>query len=130
MSATQSPKALGMAAIMISAIFMLLLTNSPLVGSVQATTVNSDIVSDQTWTAANNPYSVTANIVVDHGVTLTIESGVIVEVDDAVTIEIRGNIESQGTAASPISFTSSPSSSGLGWNGVILFLDSDRKSVV
>ena len=40
------------------------------------TNVNQDITADEIWIASNSPYYVTNDIVVNHGVTLTIEEGV------------------------------------------------------
>ena len=97
-------RAIGMTTLMISAIFLLLIPNSPFVGNAQATTVNTDILSDQTWTAANSPYLVTNNILVDDGITLTIESGVDVQIEPNVAIEVRGNLDVDGTASQPVTF--------------------------
>ena len=46
--------------------------------SVLATDVGGIINSNTTWTLANSPYTVTSEVEVDYGVTLTIEPGVVI----------------------------------------------------
>ncbi|NVO18691.1 MAG: right-handed parallel beta-helix repeat-containing protein [Bacteroidetes bacterium] len=49
---------------------------------VKATDVSGVISSNTTWTAAASPYVVTSNITINHGVTLTVQSGVTVKFND------------------------------------------------
>jgi len=63
------------------AIILIALTVSGLlfVASVKAETiVNGSITTDTTWTRANSPYTLTSDVAVSNGVTLTIEPGVTV----------------------------------------------------
>jgi hypothetical protein len=71
------------------------------------TDVSGPLFSDTTWTLANSPYIVTADVQVASGVTLTIEPGVIVKYSGAYEILIKGSIIANGTADQIISFTSS-----------------------
>ena len=48
------------------------------------------ISSNITWTLANSPYTVTGNILVNVGVTLTIEPGVSINVSGQFYIDIDG----------------------------------------
>jgi hypothetical protein len=68
--------------------------------------VSGIITSDTTWSAANSPYIVTGNILVQEGVTLTIEPGVMIKFEGEYYIRIIGNLSAEGTAASIITFTS------------------------
>ena len=94
-----------------------------------STPVNGIIVSDITWTQSNSPYSLTSNILVNSGVTLTIEGGVIVNfnnnymringsliIEPGVTInmeligdgiQVNGILSAIGTNANPVHFNGS-----------------------
>ncbi len=66
--------------------------------AVQAqTTINSNIVTNTTWTAANSPYIISANITVSANVTLNIESGVEVKFDAGRYIVVRGTMNATNT---------------------------------
>lgn len=80
-----------------------------------ATTVTNP-TSDTTWTAAGSPYTLTANITVPAGVTLTIGPGVQVLADSAGGLDIDGALVAQGTLAAPITFTRSGASGK--WKGL------------
>src|SRR3990172_10271824 len=56
----------------------LLLLASVVKNSIADTSVSGYITSDTTWTKANSPY-VAGNVIVNSGVTLTIEQGVTVK---------------------------------------------------
>lgn len=73
------------------------------------TTVSGGIYTNTTWTKANSPYYVNGNLVVFDEVTLTIEPGVEIQVEDNVLIEIRnGRLVALGTATDSIIFKISP----------------------
>lgn len=88
-----------------------------------ATNVRGIMSSDTTWTKSNSPYNLTGNILVDSGVTLTIEADTIVNFNDyyirvngsleiqpgvilnfksAVGIQVNGVITARGTSNNPI----------------------------
>jgi parallel beta-helix repeat protein len=74
------------------------------VGIVKAVTeVTGIITSDTTWTKANSPYNLTGNIAIDKGVTLTIEPGVTVNLNDYY-IRVNGTLTAKGTSADNILF--------------------------
>ena len=81
-------------------------------GTVNATNVTGIIYSDTTWTKANNPYTLTGPVAVNVGVTLTVEPGVIVELN-GYYIQVNGTLIARGTAAEEIRFS----------NGQIKFTD-------
>lgn len=73
-------------------------------GTVQAATEVSGIISsDTTWTQANSPYNLTGNTLVNNGVTLTIEAGVTVNLNNYY-IMVNGTLHARGNSADPISF--------------------------
>ncbi|MGB9960451.1 MAG: hypothetical protein ACPLKQ_08070 [Candidatus Bathyarchaeales archaeon] len=88
-----------------------------------ATNVRGIINSDTTWTKSNSPYNLTGNILVDSGVTLTIEAGAVVNFNcyymrvngsleiqpgvilnfkSAVGIQVNGVMTARGTRNNPI----------------------------
>jgi len=60
------------------------------------TDVSGVISSNTTWTLANSPYIVTGNILVNEGITLTIEPGVIVKFDSDTYIKMEGTLTAVG----------------------------------
>lgn len=89
------------------------------------TMVSGGIYSNTTWTKANSPYQVVGNLVVFDDVTLTIEPGVEIWVDENVLIEIRnGQLIALGTPTDSIVFKISPnilSTQAQLWEGVKLW---------
>ncbi|MGD9131485.1 MAG: right-handed parallel beta-helix repeat-containing protein [Candidatus Bathyarchaeota archaeon] len=73
---------------------------------VQASTeVAGIITTDTIWTQAHSPYYLAGNVLVDKGVTLTIESGVTVNFTDSdYYIRVDGTLIARGTNENPIYF--------------------------
>ncbi len=69
------------------------------------TNVSCIISSDTTWAIEGSPYIVTDGVLVDTGVTLTIEPGVIVKFDPQVSLNIDGTLIARGTETNQIAFT-------------------------
>lgn len=109
------------------ALLFLLLAGTLIVGEVQAATeVGGIITSDTTWTKANSPYNLTGNVLIESGVTLTIEAdttlnfneyfirvngslviqpGVTLNIETVVgggSIQVHGLINMRGTSTNPI----------------------------
>jgi hypothetical protein len=81
-------------------VFILMSTLS--FGTVKAsTTVTGIINSDITWTKANSPYNLTGNVLVNNGVTLTIQSGVSVNLN-GYYIMVNGTLCARGISAEQI----------------------------
>jgi len=59
------------------------------------------------WSLANSPYNLTADVVVPTGQSLTIEPGVVVNINALYQIKAQGYIIAQGTETDSIRFTSS-----------------------
>lgn len=73
-------------------------------GVVHASTeVTGIISSDTTWIRANSPYSLTGAILVSEGATLTIESGVTVNLNDYY-IRVNGTLRAIGNSTDKIFF--------------------------
>jgi hypothetical protein len=76
----------------------------PEISTVTASTeVVGIISSDTTWTKANSPYSLTGNILVGNGVTLTIEAGVIINLN-TYYIMVNGTLSAKGSSTDRINF--------------------------
>lgn len=87
--------------------------------AVLRTNVSGLITSDTIWTMANSPYIVKGNILVQNGVTLTIEPGVQVLFDGAYRLQIEGQLIAIGTETSRIVFTSNHNPKQVGdWLGI------------
>jgi hypothetical protein len=85
------------------------------------TTVGGSIAASQTWTRNGSPYIATSSIVVQSGVTLTIEPGTTVFLSSGVnfTVSNGGRLLAEGTAAAPIYFAS-PASGSTSWGGMTI----------
>ncbi len=74
-------------------------------GTVQAATeVIGTLTSNTTWTKANSPYILTGNVLVNNGVTLTIEAGVTVNFV-GYYIAVNGTLVAVGSTTNQITFT-------------------------
>ena len=78
--------------------------------TIQDSQVSGAISSDTTWTLAKSPYTVTGNVLISSGVTLTIEAGVTVKVNSGLYIKNEGVITAVGTSSDKITFESSAGS--------------------
>ncbi len=102
----------------------LMVASSSLMSTVQfglaqtGTQVIGIITSDAIWTKANSPYELTGLAAVNVGVTLTIEPGVVVNLN-GFYIRVNGTLIARGTAAEKINFNSGQiiiTSLAKGWN--------------
>jgi len=89
-----------------------------------ATYVSGPITSDTTWALANSPYIVVGSVLVNNGVTLTVEPGVTVKFDSDLALRIDGLLIAQGTGDNMITFTSNQTTPAAEDWGYILFSDS------
>ena len=91
-----------------------------LVHNANADTNVSGVISSNTaWTLANSPYIVKGNILVQQGVTLTIQPGVVVKFDGAYYLQVDGELIANGTVNSKITFTSNkPNPAPSDWSGI------------
>ena len=97
----------------------LILVISVIFGVVYASTeVTGIISSDTTWTKANSPYSLTGPLLVNEGVTLTIETGTTVDIN-GYYILVNGTLFARGSIGDVIQFNNGKirfSDSSIDWN--------------
>lgn len=87
-------------------VIILLFSLAALHGGAKAvTTVSGDITWDTVWRQSNSPYQLTGPVTVKAGVTLTIEQGVTVNLNNQY-IQINGKLVARGTISQNIVFTS------------------------
>lgn len=83
------------------------------------TDVSGVISSNTVWSLENSPYIVTDNVLVNSGVTLTIEVGVTIKFNKDKSLQINGELVAQGTTNDRIVFTSNEANPSIGdWGGI------------
>jgi hypothetical protein len=91
--------------------------------SVAQTYVSGGIYQNATWTLGGSPYIVNSSIVVFPGVTLNIEPGVEIRINNqtsnSIYIETRGTINCVGTDVSPIKIHALYDTANVGWQGFV-----------
>jgi hypothetical protein len=95
--------------LMVSCMFFGLLFTNNVNGD---TTPYSTISSDTTWTQAGSPYSLSGPVLVQPGVTLTIEAGAIVNLH-AYYLQVNGTLTARGTSTNPIHIVSDENNAGV-----------------
>ncbi|HSV49842.1 MAG TPA: hypothetical protein VLH35_05955 [Candidatus Acidoferrales bacterium] len=88
------------------------------IGSASGTDIAGIITSDAIWTTADSPYTLTGALAVNTGVTLTIEPGVIVNLNDNY-LQVNGTLTAKGTPTNPIQFNEGQiqfTNNSIGWN--------------
>ncbi len=104
---------------LILAIAILPLASFSSLASAEGTNKNGIISSNDVWTKAGSPYTLTGPVAVKDGVTLTIEAGVTINLN-SYYILVNGTVKAQGTTIDPIIFN----------NGYIKFLESDEGCII
>lgn len=85
------------------------------------TNFQGGIYSNTSWTKDRSPYIITGDVVIFPGKVLKIEPGVEIRFAGHYSFEVRGILESNGTAELPINFTSNLASPKKGdWVGLII----------
>ena len=78
---------------------------------LNGTNVSGIITSDTTWTQANSPYNLTGEVLVNNGVSLTIEPGVFVNLS-SYYLTVNGTLQAIGSSQNPI-YISGDNSAGI-----------------
>jgi flagellar hook assembly protein FlgD len=87
--------------------------------AIPGTVVSGHIESETTWTPAGSPYRLIGDVLIDTGIVLTIEPGVIVESGHGYGLTVNGNLSAAGTQPLPITFTSYEHEPQTGdWSGI------------
>ena len=68
-----------------------------------STNITGIIPTNTTWTKTNSPYTLTGPVAVNVGVTLTIEAGTVVNLNNYY-IQVNGTLIAEGVSTSPIQF--------------------------
>ncbi len=100
---------------------LLLLGSRPFIAHAAPlyTDVSGHITTNTVWQLSGSPYTMTASVIVDPGVTLTIEPGVIVYGSSNTELQVQGHLEAVGTPSQPILFTSLTDNGPGQWNGLV-----------
>ena len=85
--------------------------------------VGGTLNQNTVWLLANSPYHVTQDMVINSDVTLNIEAGVMVNLDNGVRIDVNGTLIARGTANQKIVFQSTSGTTPGSWD-MIYFSDS------
>lgn len=93
-----------------------------------ATNVSGLISTNTTWTKENSPYIVIGNLLINSGITLTINPGVTIKFDALKSMQIDGTLIAQGTNTDSIRFTSNTTQIAGAW-GYIYFSDASIDAV-
>jgi parallel beta-helix repeat protein len=93
-------------------LFLFAMVMVPLMLTAQ-TNISGNIENNATFTAASSPYIVTGNLNVNAGVTLTVEPGVEVRVNNGLYIQVFGTMNATGAT-----FTSNTGTTPGAWQGI------------
>lgn len=94
----------------------------------RASTACGGLVTNTIWTQADSPVTVTCDVVVFPGNTLTIDPGVEVRFNPGTGLAVRGLLSAIGTSSSHITLKSAASPTR--WNGVRLQTNSGGRGVL
>lgn len=85
----------------------------------KSTKVQGVISQNTVWTLENSPYLVVDNILIESGISLKIEQGVIVRFTQNKFVQVMGDLQATGTKENPVLFTANIANSDSGFWGPI-----------
>jgi len=94
--------------------------------SFDGTDHSGALAASETWTVANSPHTITGNLTIPAGITLTIEPGVTVKLlntgawQDNGKIIVNGTLSAIGTGLLPILFTSNDDTAAGQWASIFV----------
>jgi hypothetical protein len=77
-------------------------------GAQNGTNVSGNLTSDTTWTQAGSPYTLVGSVIVNNGVTLTIQAGVTVNLQ-LNDLQVNGTLKAQGSNSNNVVFVAAQS---------------------
>lgn len=84
--------------------------------------VSGVLTANTTWSRNQNPFIVTEDIIIPAGITLTIQSGVVVKFQVETSIKVYGTLVAKGTEVDHILFTGNlPGPDIVRWSGIKLY---------
>jgi parallel beta-helix repeat protein len=87
--------------------------------NAKATEVSGHLSSDTTWNATGNPYIITSRLTVEENVTLNINSGVEIRLNQGARIDVDGVLNANGTSEEMIFFKPENENPGhWDWNSI------------
>ena len=92
--------------------------------TLSQTTVSGPYFSNTIWNVSDSPYNIVGDVQIPNGVSLTIESGVVINFEANFEILIKGSLIANGTNSSPIIFNSSNAESDF-VKSMIIFKDTN-----
>lgn len=112
-------------------IFIMLINSLFIIQCENGTQAQQTIISeDTTWTLANSPYIIKGNVLIENGVSLTIEPGVEVIFDGFYYMQIEGKIIAEGSENNMITFSSNKSSPAPGdWDTIKFESEAESGSI-
>lgn len=101
----------------------------PLPPTGTGTLVSGLISNDTTWSTIQSPYIVTGDVTVSDGITLTIEPGVQVMLQQEQSLIVEGALSAIGTPAQPITFTAHSDGVFQSWDKFGIFNEAVNNNV-
>ena len=95
------------------AIIFLLFVKCITLTSARGTFIGGDIVVDTNLTLNGTPYTVTQDLIVAENATLSIQPGVQLHFDAAVSLKVKGSLVAKGNPLERIVFTTNPTNTSV-----------------
>ncbi len=89
------------------------------------TNVSGTITIDSTFSLSESPYNVTSNMIVSKGVTLTVDSGVVVKFYDGTSLDMKGTLNATNAIFTSINTVAVKGA----WDGIIAGYNADTAKI-
>ena len=126
-------KTIVLSVLVFACFFVIMRNGSQRVGALSCaslgTPIGGYISENTTWSLDGSPYVVVSDVIVEAGVNLTIEPGVVARFTSGTNLVIDGALIAEGNTTHPITFTSNSTTPTLGDWGSIHFRASSINSL-